>query len=206
VKVKICGVRTPRDAELVARSGADLAGLNFVPESRRFLRAQAAAEVRGALGDVTPVGVFRDAPIDEILRLVDALDLSWVQLHGRESIATLERVAARCSVIRALPIEDADRPEVEEMARWTSAFLVDGPVPGSGVAVDCSRLCRARFEGRPLFLAGGLRPENVADLVRRARPDGVDVATGVTHDGAIDGALVASFVERARGALGGLVS
>jgi len=201
MKIKICGVRSVRDAELVREAGAELAGLNFVPRSRRYLRASEAPAVRRALGAVEAVGVFMDEELDVMLAAADALELRWVQLHGREPLATVRRVSRRCAVIRAVIASELADTDMTALAPWVSAFLLDGASPGSGTPVLHPTDLRASLCGRPFFVAGGLRPDNVADAVRRTHPDGVDVATGVTAGGSIDAVLLGSFVERARAAL-----
>lgn len=200
MKVKICGLRTAEDAAAVAAAGVELAGLIFVPGTRRFLTLEAARPVRAALGAVEPVGVFRDASAEDILSTVDALELRWVQLHGSEPLGTVRQVAARCRLIRSVLVTAIDELDVAGLAPLVAAFLVDGAQPGSGVAVDHRPATRDRFGGRPFFVAGGLGPDNVADVVTRVRPDGVDVATGVTSEGRLCPIRLASFVQRARAA------
>lgn len=200
MKVKICGLRTEADARLVAAAGADLAGLVLVPGSRRALDLDQARRVRDALGDVEPIVVFRDASVATIDAAIGALAVRWVQLHGDEPIATVRHVAARCAVIRALPRDRIEAFDVQATAPHVAAFLVDGAEPGSGRRVDHAGIDAGRLGGRPFYVAGGLDPDNVASVVERVRPDGVDVATGVTEGGRLSAARVGAFVERARSA------
>ncbi len=206
MKVKICGVRSERDALAVVRAGADLAGVNFIPGTKRFVAPEDAGALCAALGAERAVGIFRDAPFQLVLETVDALGLRWVQLHGHEPPAMVRRLADRCRVIRAVVSSEVDRLHMAELAPLVAAFLVDGPAPGSGAPVTHDGISTALFFGRPFFVAGGLAPRTVAEVVRRLRPDGVDVATGVTSGGVIDPDLVASFIEQARGASLGDVS
>lgn len=200
MKVKICGLRTADDARIVARAGVDLAGLVLVPGSRRHLGLDDARRVRDALGDVEPVAVFRDAPLDVVDAAIDALGVRWVQLHGDEPPDAVRHVAARCDVIRAVARHRFDLLDVAALAPHVAAFLVDGAEPGSGRPVDHRGLDRDLFAGRPFWVAGGLGPDDVAEVVERVRPDGVDVATGVTEQGRLSAARVSAFVEQARSA------
>lgn len=200
MKVKICGLRSADDARVVAAAGVDLAGLVLVPGSRRHLALDDARRVRDALGDVEPVAVFRDAPIEVVDAAIDALDVRWVQLHGDEPSAMVRHVASRCSVIRAVARHRIDQLDVAALAPHVAAFLVDGAEPGSGQPVDHRGLEGDRFAGRPFWVAGGLDPDNVEEIVERVRPHGVDVATGVTDAGRLSAARALAFVERARSA------
>jgi len=200
VKVKICGLRSADDARVVAAAGVDLAGLVLVPGSRRHLGLDDARRVRDALGDVEPVAVFRDAPIEVLDAAIDALAVTWVQLHGDEPLDVVRHVAARCVVIRAVARDRVHHLDVGALAPHVAAFLVDGAEPGSGRPVDHRGIDVGRLGGRPLFVAGGLDPDNVAAVVERVRPQGVDVATGVTEGGALSSARVHAFVEQARSA------
>jgi len=197
--VKICGLRSVDDARLVREHGADLAGLILVPGSKRCLTQADALRIRRALGDVEVVGVFRDATPEVVANAAAALSLDWIQLHGQESLETVERLGARFRVMRALSTAALEASYVEALAPHVAAFLVDGPVPGSGQETDHARIDGAAFLGRPFFVAGGLHAGNVGRIIARARPDGVDVATGVTEGGTIVAHRLAAFIASARG-------
>jgi phosphoribosylanthranilate isomerase len=200
VRVKICGVTRPEDAAACEAAGADAIGLIFAPRSRRRVDAARAAEVAVAAGPfLTRVGVFQDADEDEILAAVEAARLDAVQLHGGESDALAARLRRRVRVVRALRFEPGVTPEALA-GRPHDAVLLDGLRPGSGQAFDWA--AAAAWHGHPrLVLAGGLRPDTVADAVRALRPYAVDVASGVeSGPGEKDPGAVAAFIEAARGA------
>lgn len=200
VRVKICGVTRPEDAAACEAAGADAIGLIFAPRSRRRLGATRAAEVAAAAGPfLTRVGVFQDAGEDEILAAVEAARLDAVQLHGSEPDALAERLRRRVRVVRALRFEPGLTPEALA-GRPHDAVLLDGLRPGSGEAFDWD--AAAAWRGHPrLVLAGGLRPDTVAEAVRALRPYAVDVASGVeSGPGMKDREAVAAFVRAARGA------
>jgi phosphoribosylanthranilate isomerase len=195
MRVKICGVRTLEAAEAVAESGADFAGLNFVPASRRAVSVDAAKRILARLGGAIPVGVFADQPIDEITRIARALALPWIQLHGNEAPDMVRELSKAHRIIKAIAVRPGAEAAAAAHAPFVDLFLFDGPAPGSGKAIDWARLPRT---DRPFLLAGGLTPANVKGAIEAVRPFGVDVASGVETGGDIARDLVASFVANAR--------
>lgn len=182
---------------MAERAGADAIGLVFAPGSRRLVTAEQARRVVAAVGPlVTIVGVFRDAPLEQVLELTRALRLPVVQLHGAEDDAYAAAVRPYARVIRALRwrpgLTPADLPE------GADGWLLDGPDPGSGVPFDWSRA--ATLRGTPgLILAGGLTPANVTSGIAALAPYGVDVSSGVeAGPGVKDPVLVRAFLQAAR--------
>ena len=165
VQVKICGVCSVEDARAAVAAGADFLGLNFHPQSPRCVTMPRAREIVAAAGATPLVGVFVDASrarVDEVAR---GLGLAVVQFHGRESPAYCR--GWTWQTIKALHA----RPGVDlgsEAARYrTDWLLIDAFVPGqmggTGVAIDPA--VAAALPADRLFVAGGLRPETVADVV-----------------------------------------
>lgn len=194
MKVKICGVRDERGAEACAEAGVELVGFNRVPTSRRCVRVEVARDLARRIGAADAVLLFVDADEDTILR--EAEGVPWVQLHGRESPELCARIRRHHRVLKALVA-----PEVAEIDRYhgaIDALLVDGARPGSGEIRDWSPVPCATDV--PVWLAGGLTPENVAQAIAAARPAGVDVASGVEVESRIDPARVKAFVAAARAA------
>jgi phosphoribosylanthranilate isomerase len=198
--IKICGVTTPEDAAMVVAAGANAIGVNLWPGSKRYLTPEAARDVLAAVPvGVLKVGVFVDAPVDEVERCVDELGLDRAQLHGDEAAAHFGHLDAR--LIRVVRVRD--EASFAGAAGWSPALwlydaFVDG-FGGAGVVAPWSLIAeRAR---RPFLLAGGLTPANVAEAVAKTRPDGVDVASGVESSvRKKDPAKVAAFIAAARGA------
>lgn len=195
--MKICGITRPADAVAAEAAGADAIGLMFVAESPRVIGMALAREISAAVGPLlTRVGVFRDAPLEQVLEVAAELRLGAVQLHGSEPPEYVERVRQDLPVINAVSYRGQTRTLLE--GEPGDALLVDGLSPGSGKQFDWSasgELC-----GVPrLILAGGLTPENVADGVRRFQPYGVDVSSGVEESAGVkDHSLMSAFVTRAR--------
>lgn len=200
VRVKICGVTRPEDAVAAEEAGADSIGLMFVPESRRFIDLERAHEIRRAVGPlIVTVGVFRDAPLRQVVDTASRLQLGAVQLHGQEDSRYIETVRQSVPVIRALSFgSHLDRKQLE--AEPADALLLDGLRPGSGEAFEWAQALEFRALPR-LILAGGLRPENVAEGVRSLKPYGVDVSSGVeASPGIKDHGRIIAFVNAARSA------
>lgn len=204
VVVKICGVRDPEGAAAVEASGADFAGLLFVPGRRRALDLGRARAVRARLERARPVGVFLDAPPEVVEETAAELGLTWIQLHGREPPGYARRLTqVGLRIVRALSLSGAppSRAALAAHEPYVEVFLVDGENPGSGTLVDDEALGvdPATLTARPVWLAGGLTPDNVQARLRRTGARGVDVASGVERDGALDPARVHAFVARAKG-------
>lgn len=196
-RVKICGLTRVEDALATEEAGADAIGLNFVPNTKRFINLSRAQEISRALSPfMARVGVFRDASFETILETVESVGLSAVQLHGQESDEFAAQVAQVRPVIRVLSFSpDLELPQ-------TDTLLIDHLEGGSGQTFDWQSLELSKLSGRRWLLAGGLNPDNVAAAVRQLRPWGVDVASGVESSAGIkDPELVRAFIERAKMAL-----
>lgn len=199
VFVKICGITSATDARAAVDAGADAIGVIFAP-SRRLVDVDEAREIVAAVpDDVLVVGVFRDHLVREVLEIVDAVGLRAAQLHGSETPRTSQAVHAAVPVlIRALPAGDPSLTEIDQ--HGADIVLLDAPTPGAGVAFDWSLVGDLTRRHRVL-LAGGLRPDTVADAVRTVQPWGVDVASGVeTSPGRKDHDAVRAFVAAAKAA------
>lgn len=198
-QIKVCGLTTSREARACVAAGARAIGFVAYPKSPRFIDAQAMRRIADDLPPaVCTVGVFVNETFERIMRTVAAGGLKAVQLHGRESPDLVTALAAEgVLVIKALFANG--RPPFEAARHYSAAatFLVEaagGPLPG-GNAMDW-RWAEARRVStrRPVVLAGGLTPENVREAIEAARPDGVDVSSGVElRPGRKDPAKVAAF-------------
>jgi phosphoribosylanthranilate isomerase len=206
IRVKICGVTSEEDALHAAQAGAWAIGLNLWPGSPRHLGLDDAAPIAAALKRKAEVaGVFVNQPLGDIAEAADQLGLTLVQLHGDEGPAFCAEVARRTGarVIKAVRVRSG--ADVQALTPFHTDFhLVDAYVPGqrggTGEAFDW-RLLRQRRSRVPLILAGGLRPDNVAEAVRAVHPAALDVASGVESElGRKDPAKVEALIEAARAA------
>ena len=183
VHVKICGVTTVSDALACAELGASAIGVNFVPGSPRRIDVARARDIARALSatNVLVVGVVADLDVDSMRALVREAELGCLQLHGSEPPETLAPLLPHA--YKAVRIATAS--DVEGARRYGGDYLladakVSGALGGTGETFDWS-LVKGLARERRLTLAGGLRPDNVAQAVRAVEPWCVDVASGVEH-------------------------
>ena len=221
--VKICGVRRLVDARAAADASADVIGFTFWPGTKRYIALEEAAEVIAALrAEAGPQplisGLFVNADPALIAATVARCGLDLVQLSGDETADDVERLAMPLLMaMRALPGEDVDalRERLHGLRHAARSLptgplgqsltpLLDAHVPGqyggTGQTGDWL-LAAALAAEEQIMLAGGLRPENVADAIRTVRPWGVDVASGVEiagQPGVKDPARIAAFIAAAR--------
>jgi phosphoribosylanthranilate isomerase len=190
-QVKICGIATVDDAQMVVAAGADAVGLNFYRESRRFLPAELADAIVGELPPhVVKVGVFVNSTADEVRNLANRFRLDMVQLHGDEPPEMLADLKG-LNVVRALrcrsSLSEANNylERCEVLGQLPDAVLIDAFDPtqygGTGRTVDWSMFAENRgpLVDLPLVLAGGLTAQNVRQAVEAVMPTAVDTASGV---------------------------
>ena len=165
--VKICGLSRRGDVEAALELGADYLGFVLVPASKRFVPLDRLAELTRGVTTARKVGVFMDAPLETIRRAVEVGELDIVQLHGSETAEF------------AKSIDFAEVWKASYDAGFPAARLVcDGPRGGSGLFGD-HRKAAELAKRRPIMLAGGITPENAAELAKLVRPAGIDLAGGV---------------------------
>jgi phosphoribosylanthranilate isomerase len=199
-RVKICGITRPADAESAARAGADAIGLVFYPPSPRFLSVERAIEVRNALPPfVQSVALFVNPDAAQVAQVLGRVRPSLLQFHGEET----REFCAQFGVPYLKACRVADAVDLLEYLRafpdasgWLLDAYVDG-FGGKGKSFDWSRVPAER--DRPLVLSGGLARDNVREAIRRVRPWGVDVSSGVeSAKGVKDPAMIAAFIEEVR--------
>jgi phosphoribosylanthranilate isomerase len=197
--VKICGITSEADALLCISLGADALGFMFAPSSRQISVQTAGDIVKRLPPEILTVGVFRDEAPQRVVEMVHQAGLGAAQLHGHESAQETQWIRARLPVvIKAFPAGDRTISRFEEFG--ADFLLVDGDTPGSGEVFDW-KLAEGVADPTRLIVAGGLRPDNVAQVVAHLRPAGVDVSTGVeSAPGRKDPLLVREFVVNARNA------
>ena len=200
-------------------AGADLIGFNFYPKSPRYIDTGICKDIMSVMrkyGHITYVGVFVNAAVEEICLTMETCGLNLAQLHGDETPGMVKafngkafkaiRLSASESVETSVyPFLKSVRESVYPFAKQSvahPAFLLDASVKGlyggSGVTADWSGAAELAKK-YPLLLAGGLTPENVAQAVRRVKPWGVDVASGVeSAPGEKDPGRMKAFVQAVR--------
>jgi phosphoribosylanthranilate isomerase len=200
VRVKVCGLTSVDDAARCVELGADTIGLNFWPASPRSTDVAMARRIVAAIGEQAEiVAVFVDSSLEAVRQVLQETGIVWAQLHGDEPpelVASLLPTA-----YKAIGVKDGSA--IELARRFPGEhLLLDASVPGlpggTGRTFDWTIAAEVAKE-RKLTLAGGLKPENVAEAVRVVRPYRVDVASGVeSAPGEKDAEMVRAFVEAAK--------
>ena len=218
--VKICGVSEPRHARAAASFGADFIGVVFAPSRRQVTMGQgrriaealgersgppsaptvAAVESRLRAGRPLLVGVFADQDADTINGIAEECGLDLVQLSGSEPWEMCGLVSR--PVLKCLKVREGQAPaEVLALVHRGALLLLDpyveGAYGGAGVTLDWEVAAQVA-EKRPVVLAGGLRPDNVAQAVGTVRPWAVDVSSGVETEGVKDVAKIRAFIKAAK--------
>ncbi|MGB3618946.1 MAG: phosphoribosylanthranilate isomerase [Catalinimonas sp.] len=200
---KVCGMRDATSLRALAPLRPDYVGLIFFSGSRRYVGADFDPAVLDVLPAATQrVGVFVNAPLDEMTRVAERYALDALQLHGDEPPATCRALrAAGHTVFKAFGVEAVfDFARLDAYAPHVDLFLFDTKGPargGNGVAFDWSVL--ARYRGKvPFLLSGGIGPESVAALRAFQHPAwrGIDVNSRFeVEPGVKDVVTIGKFVD-----------
>jgi phosphoribosylanthranilate isomerase len=199
LRVKICGITQPEQGAAIVRLGASALGFICVAKTPRYVspeQIRAVVDYLSQAGEiellpeqwVDRVGVFVDASVREIERVATIAYLNSVQLHGTESPEFCQQLRATLPTIEIIKALRIRTPEALSQAHlyqnWVDTLLLDAYHPnllgGTGATLDWSTLARFRPEC-PWLLAGGLTPENVLEAIHLARPNGVDLSSGVEN-------------------------
>ncbi|HWE63772.1 MAG TPA: phosphoribosylanthranilate isomerase, partial [Chloroflexota bacterium] len=202
--VKICGMRRVEDILAVRDAGADFIGVVFAPSPR-----QVSLEVARTLLIAVPrrppaIGVFVNAPVNEINKIAALTQLAYVQLAGEESAEDAAQLdVPYVKVVHLSPGDGIDRAlSIMSAHHHATAFVLDRASPqggGSGQPVDWTLAAEiVRHAERPVLIAGGLVPETVAQALATTGAQGADVSSGVERNGWKDAGLIRQFVQAAR--------
>ena len=205
-RVKVCGITREQDARAAAEAGADAIGLVFYPKSPRYLSAERAVQIRDALPPfVQAVALFVNPDAAQVAQVIGRLRPALLQFHGEETpefcgqfgVPYVKAYRVRSGVSSGSHALEYLRP-FSRAAAWLLDSYVE-EYGGVGESFDWSLVPAARE--RPLILSGGLAPGNVAGAIRRVRPWGVDVSSGVeSAKGIKDAAKIAAFIAEVRNA------
>ncbi len=188
VEVKICGLTSEADVQILEKYGADYAGMVlYYPKSRRNIDVTLAATFVTELkkSDIKTVAVVVSPDVAQLEAIQNA-GFDYIQIHGELS----EDVYDRCNIgiIKAVNIKQQSEDDIYlETKRWRSldkvkGLLFDAGVPGSGKTFDWNSLKKVDCGNKKLFLAGGLTPDNVRNAIEVVKPDVVDISSGVEYD------------------------
>jgi phosphoribosylanthranilate isomerase len=202
-RIKICGITRPGDGVAAARAGADAIGLVFYPPSPRFLSVERAREIRDALPPfVQSVALFVNADAAQVSQVIGRVHPALLQFHGEETPGFCAQFGLpyvkACRVKRGVSA-------LEYLGPFSSAaaWLFDSHVPEYGGVGESFDWSLVPATDKPVILSGGLSQANVAEAIRRVRPWGVDVSSGVeSAKGMKDAGKIAAFIAEVRNADG----
>lgn len=186
-RIKMCGITNIEDAEEGIRAGVDALGFIFVEDSPRYIEPEKVKEIVEQLSPfVDLVGVFVDRENVEVQEIIDYCGLSYAQLHGSESPEYCSQIAysaSPCKVIKAFRVGPATTPaDFHPYQNEVQGFLLDTFVAeqtgGTGRVFDWGIVPSLGLQ-RPVILAGGLTPENVAEAIEKVQPFAIDVNSGI---------------------------
>lgn len=204
VKVKICGIKTLQDVEFVNRQKPDFTGFVFYLLSKRYVSLITARSLKAKLNKkIKSIGVFVNAPPEEIAAAAELGIIDLVQLHGDETNAYIAELRKICTlpVIKAVRVrEEAD---IKKAAFYNcDYFLFDtystASYGGTGRQFDTQLLKGVKIN-KPYFLAGGLNAGNVRSALKGLKPYAVDVSGGVESGGSKDEIKIKNFIKQVKG-------
>lgn len=198
MKVKICGITHPDDAEYAVRFGADYIGMIFAEQSKRKISLSMAKRIVAISKNngAEPVGVFVEQTADQIISICEATGINTVQLHGTISQNALDTLLKDYSIIYAISV---GKNGVTHQSLPSSVIrLYDNSTGGAGIPFNWKAFSSPK--NNFWMLAGGLNPENIAEAIATLKPGGVDVATGVEFPNMTrkDPLLVKAFIQTAK--------
>lgn len=200
MKVKICGVTHPDDAEFAALCGAEYIGINFSKRSKRHVSILQAQEISSAArqNGAEPVAIFVEQNADEIFYCCAEAKIKTVQLHGVVSQMALHSIQNDFSILYAVSVQQGGSiPSLPSLPN-NAYLLFDCLGGGSGITFDWENFSPP--ENTSWFLAGGLCPGNIQRAIHLFKPYAVDVASGVELQGSTrkDLLLVQKFIHAAK--------
>ena len=206
-KVKICGLKSLADVAIVNKYLPEYVGFVFA-NTKRFVTDEQAFTMKRALDErIQAVGVFVNEPQEHIITLCKQRIIDVVQLHGDETSEYITELKQQISnpIIKAVRVQNAQQVK-EEQQQEADFMLFDtykkGVYGGSGERFSLSILeesLKNEESAKPFFVAGGLAPENIKEVLGDVACYCVDVSTGVETDGSKDEKKVREFIERVRG-------
>lgn len=204
VKVKICGIKNLQDVQAVNKHKPDFAGFVFYPLSKRYVSLIVARRLKAALNrHIKTVGVFVNAPVEEIAAAAEQGIIDLVQLHGDEGnayIAELKKIC-RLPIIKAVRVQDEN--DIKRADYYNCDYLLfdtysQSAYGGTGRQFNTQLLKGVKIH-KPYFIAGGLNAENVRHAIKGLKPFAADVSGGVETDGGKDAAKIKAFIKQVKG-------
>ena len=204
VKVKICGIKNLQDVQAVNKHRPDFAGFVFYPLSKRYVSLIVARRLKAALNrHIKTVGVFVNAPVEEIAAAAELGIIDLVQLHGDEGNAYIAELKKICKlpIIKAVRVQDEN--DIKRADYYDCDYLLfdtysQSAYGGTGRQFNTQLLKGVKIH-KPYFIAGGLNAENVRRALKGLKPFAADVSGGVETDGGKDAAKIKAFIKQVKG-------
>lgn len=209
--VKICGLQSAGDLSCLSGAPVDYAGFVLAPSKRQVSIAQLRELVMQLPPGITPVAVTVNASVAKQREVIERTGITHLQLHGDEDAAhcrTLKKqLGSQLQLIKALPARgERTLRQISQYSGVADALLIDTYQPGqrggSGKTFHWRDIpaykAACRMAGLPLWIAGGLTPGNVGELIKNYAPDGVDVSSGVERGSGKEKELIRQFIKRVR--------
>jgi phosphoribosylanthranilate isomerase len=204
VKVKICGIKTLQDVEFVNRQKPDFIGFVFYPLSKRYVSLITARSLKVKLNKkIKSIGVFVNAPPEEIAAAAELGIINMVQLHGDETNAYIAELRKICTLPIIKAVRVREESDIKKAAFYNCEyFLFDtystASYGGTGRQFDTQLLKGVKIN-KPYFLAGGLNAGNVRSALKGLKPYAVDVSGGVENGGSKDETKIKNFIKQVKG-------
>lgn len=204
VKVKICGIKNLQDVQAVNKHKPDFAGFVFYPLTKRYVSLIVAQRLKAALNrHIKTVGVFVNAPVEEIAAAAELGIIDLVQLHGDEGNAYIAELKKICKlpIIKAVRVQDEN--DIKRAGYYNCDYLLfdtysQSAYGGTGRQFNTQLLKGVKIH-KPYFIAGGLNAENVRRALKGLTPFAADVSGGVETDGGKDAAKIKAFIKQVKG-------
>lgn len=204
VKAKICGIKNLQDVQAVNRHKPDFAGFVFYPLSKRYVSLIVARRLKAALNrHIKTVGVFVNAPVEEIAAAAELGIIDLVQLHGDEGNAYIAELKKICKlpIIKAVRVQDEN--DIKRADYYDCDYLLfdtysQSAYGGTGRQFNTQLLKGVKIH-KPYFIAGGLNADNVRHAIKGLKPFAADVSGGVETDGGKDAAKIKAFIKQVKG-------
>jgi phosphoribosylanthranilate isomerase len=209
VKVKICGITKEEDLEAACKFGADMVGfiVGFTQSPRSIKLEKAKHLINIIPSNIKSVLVMVPKSFEEVLEAYSRLKPDIIQVHGKSlNLRLLKRILPETKIVKAIPVSGKEVIEraLSEVESFDGVLLdshVAGRFGGTGITHDwsISKLVRDAIYPKPLLLAGGLNPKNVAEAIKIVKPYAVDISSGVeARPGIKDPAKIESFIREAK--------
>lgn len=195
--IKICGLSSKEAIDKAVSSGATHIGFVFAKSKRQVSVEEAKILAQSVPKNIQKVGLFVNAPIDEVEKIVSDVNLDMIQLHGDESAEYASQLSK--PVIKAIKVIEGKLPENISDYK-NSIILLDAPASqfagGNGESFDWENVDINKLSDYQFFVAGGLNASNVNRAIQIFNPTGVDVSSGVETNGVKDLLKIKEFIKK----------